>query len=486
MKKRIIIGLGIHALIFLAGGYYILTTINQATSKLDRLIQLHQVEILREHYLIQIRRVQTDLTLHDTRYAREFDTLFSRTRDMQLFIDTCFSCHHEPEPLDRIVALKDQTDLYQNALSRMLTVRANESHLLALQDDAFRAGEKLLGQVGDMIAMTGSRLEVDTQRTMREIADTKYVLYLLVVIGPFLSTWLGFIFISSLTSPVKTLVRATKKIEEGDLDHRVVGLRDEFGEVASAMNEMAGSLKDQIQKMQRVEQMVVVGELAAGLAHEIKNPLAGIKVAMQVLSEEDYLTEEDRKVICKVGDEVVRLETLMKSFLSFARPARPNPEPIEIDAMLNTTLAFYAGGKPKAKQSRLPIEIEKQLGAPPRTLADPMQLQQVFLNLVINAIDAMPQGGTLFVRTAFEEQEQVIVVEIADTGGGVKPEDADNIFRPFFTSKPKGTGLGLAICRQLVEQHGGTIQLDTKQRPGACFVIRFPHRPVEEPTEATG
>jgi signal transduction histidine kinase len=325
MKKKIIIGLSVHALIFIAGGYYILHTVNGATSKLDRVIELHQVEILREHYLLQIRRVQTDLTLQDTRYERKFDAQFSNIRNMQMFVDTCFECHHEPGPLARIVNLKRQTVEFQDALSRIMTVRADPQHLLELQDAAFQTGETLIGQVGEMIASTGARLEADTLRTMREINDTKYALYLLVVIAPLFSTWLGFTFISSLTRPIKTLVGATKKIESGDLDHRVVGLQGEFGQVANAMNEMAGSLKEQIHKMQRTEQMVVVGELAAGLAHEIKNPLAGIKVAMEVLAEEDYLPDEDRKVIRKVGEEVTRLEILMKSFLSFARPTRPKP-----------------------------------------------------------------------------------------------------------------------------------------------------------------
>jgi signal transduction histidine kinase len=105
---------------------------------------------------------------------------------------------------------------------------------------------------------------------------------------------------------------------------------------------------------------------------------------------------------------------------------------------------------------------------------------------VINAIDAMPDGGTLKVRTSFDGEQRMIGVEIADTGSGVDPKDADNIFRPFFTSKPKGTGLGLAICRQLVEQHGGTIHVDPSDRDGARFVVRLPHRPVVEAPGAEG
>jgi signal transduction histidine kinase len=386
--------------------------------------------------------------------------------------------------LDRIQELKQRTDLYQDGLSRVLTIRANEQRLAEEQDAAFRLGEDLIGAVGEMIAIAGSRLEAATQKTMEEIDDTKYILYLLVGLGPLLSTWLGFVFISSLTSPVNVLVDATKKYEAGDLDHRVAGLRDEFGEVADAINEMAGSLKEQMLKMQRTEQMVVAGKLAAGLAHEIKNPLAGIKVAMHVLAEETYLSDEDREVVQKVGQEVTRLESLMKSFLDFARPRKPQPDAIDVNTLMNTTLAFHARGRSETAKQGSEIEIAKDLGSVPSTMADPMQMQQVFLNLVINAVDAMPDGGTLSVRTSYDEEASVISVEIADTGSGIDPQDRDKIFQPFVTSKPKGTGLGLAICKQIVEQHEGSITLDGNPGDGARFVVRLPLKSVRVGGEA--
>ncbi len=479
MRKRIIIGLGLHAIIFIAGGLYILQIIEGATARLDNLIQLHQVEIMREHYLNQIRRVQADLTLRGTQHARQFDTVVSQIRNMQMFIDTCFGCHHAPPVLERIADLKRRTGFYQDHLSRVLTIRANEERLAKEQDAAFRLGEDLIDRVGEMIAIAGSRLETATQQTMMEIENTKYILYLLVGIGPLLSTWLGFVVISSLSSPGPGLVDATKKFEDGDLDYRVVGLKDEFGEVARSINEMAASLKKQMLEMQHTEQMVVLGELAAGLAHEIKNPLAGIKVAMHVLAEENYLSEEDRDVVRRVGQEVTRLESLMKHFLDFARPRKPQFDAIDVNALVNTTLAFYTTGKSRSANRASGIEIAKDLGSIPSTMADPMQLKQVILNLVINAVDAMPGGGTLSVKTSYDEGPGLITIEVADTGVGVDPKDADKIFQPFFTSKPKGTGLGLAICRQLIEQHEGSITLGRNADRGARFIVSLPLRPVD-------
>jgi signal transduction histidine kinase len=474
MKKKIAIGLAVYSVVFLLAGVYVIRTIRNATSSLDRLITLHQVEILREHYLLQIKKVQADLMLKGTVYSRSFDSVVMHVMGMGRLIDTCFECHHSPRGMERLNGLKQQTDKYKDALSRVLMVRADTDRLATEKDIAFRIGDDLIEQVGDMIAFTTSRLEVNTHKAMSEIERTKYILYVLVAMGPILSALLGYIFISGLTRPVKVLVDSTRKLKGGDLDHRVAGLKDEFGEVAASFNEMAGSLKEQMQKMQRTEQMVVVGELAAGLAHEIKNPMAGIKVAMSVLSEESYISSEDKAVLQKVVAEITQLEGLMKSFLNFAKPQKPRLEPVNVNQMLNTTLTFHlkhqtigAGGSGK-------IEIVKELSELPITLADPTQLQRVFLNLFLNALHAMPRGGELGVRTRLEEDGKSIRIEISDTGSGIREDLINKVFQPFFTTKPKGTGLGLAISRQMIEQHGGTISVANRPVGGVLFTILLP------------
>jgi signal transduction histidine kinase len=352
-------------------------------------------------------------------------------------------------------------------------VSANASRLAAEEDAAFRIGEELLAQINDMIAITTSRLAENTQRALTQIERTKYYLYGLVALGPLISAAMGFVFILGLTRPVRVLVESTRKLKGGDLDHRVARMEDEFGELADSFNEMAASLKVQMTKMQRAEQMAVVGQLAAGLAHEVKNPMAGIKVAMNVLAEEKYIQPEDRTVLQKVVGEITRLEGLMKDFLNFAKPQKPRFESVNINQVLNTTLTFYLkahsiGGKNER------IRIEKDFREVPAALADTSQLQQVFLNLFLNAIEAMPEGGTLGVRTCPEEENRSIRIEVSDTGKGIREDLLDRVFQPFFTTKPKGTGLGLAISRQLIEQHEGTIEVSANPGGGTRFTIRIP------------
>jgi signal transduction histidine kinase len=471
MKRKIVIGLAIYSVVFLLAGVYVIRTIRNATTSLDRLITLHQVEILREHYLLEIKKVQSDLILTDSRYSRSFDAIVTHVMGMGGLIDTCFECHHSPRGMERLNGLKRQTDKYKDALSRVLTIRANTARLAAEKDTAFRIGEELISQVGDMIAFTTSRLEENTQKALSEIERTKYLLYVLVALGPLVSALLGYSFLSGLTRPVKVLVESTRKLKGGDLDHRVAGLKDEFGEVAIAFNEMAGSLKEQMQKMHRTEQMMVVGELAAGLAHEIKNPMAGIKVAMSVLSDEAYISTEDKVVLQKVVAEITQLEGLMKSFLNFTKPQMPRLEPVNVNQMLHTTLTFHL--KHQALGSGK-IEIVKEFGELPPTLADPTQLQQVFLNLFLNALHAMPRGGELGVRTFLEEGGKTIRIEVSDTGSGIREDLIAKVFQPFFTTKPKGTGLGLAISRQIIERHDGTIDVANRPGGGVLFTIRLP------------
>jgi signal transduction histidine kinase len=480
MKRKILIGLGIITVIFFCGSGYIIYTIDSSTTRLDDMIMLHQVEILREHYLIQIKRVQADLLLKDTRYPRSFDIFVKDILNMGKIIATCYDCHHDKEIVDKINSLDQRTDDYKNALSRVLTIRANTARLSREEDYAFLTGEELIKEVRDMIERTRTNLEARREIALSDITKTKYILYFLVGIIPLLSGTFAYVFLREITKPMEKLLDSTRRLKSGDLDHRVEELEHEFGELAVSFNEMASSLKEQMVKMQRTEQMVVVAQLAAGLAHEIKNPLAGIKVAMNVLSEEASLSEEDRAVLGKVIEEIKHLDSLMKNFLNFAKPPKPTLSSLNVNDLLWTTLAFYIKSDAIHPGKTNGIRIDKDFHPLPSTMADRMQLQQVFLNIVLNAIDAMPKGGTLTIRTSYSEETGRIRVEIADTGKGIGDGAAAKIFEPFFTTKSKGTGLGLAISKQLVEQHGGSITAANNPGGGATFEILLPRVPPEE------
>ena len=223
MKKKIIIGLSIFSLLFFLGGIYIIVTIEKATSTLDNLITLHQVEILREHLLIHIKRVQGDLNLKSTRYARTVDTMISNVKNMENMSVTCFGCHHSEDVQNRLVDLRNELDIYKDAISRVLTIRANDRRLKFEEDIAFRKGEDLLEEVNTMINVSTLKLSNKTKTALRDISGTKTILYLLVAIGPILTAVLGFIFVKSFTRPVNVLLDATRRLEGGDLDYRITG-----------------------------------------------------------------------------------------------------------------------------------------------------------------------------------------------------------------------------------------------------------------------
>ncbi len=475
MKRKILLGLSLFAVAFVAGGSYIAYTIESATSRLDFLIMLHQVEILREHLLLQVRGVQYDLVTSGTPYEPGADNLISHALNMGKALGTCFECHHVPEMEANIIDLRRDIEGYEHAISRVLTVEGSPARVKAEKDAAFRTGERLIDKVNGIVRTSNRRLEDRTNRALREIGETKVMLYALLAVTPLLIGVLAYLFVTGLTRPVNVLLQATRKLKGGDLDHRVEGLRGEFGELAASFNEMAASLKEQMARMQRTEQMVVAGELAAGLAHEIKNPLAGIKVSMEVLAAETRLGEEDLEVLSRVREEVKKIEVLMKSFLNFAKPPRPRREHVDVNGLVDSTIAFSLGRRPSPAGNGNGIDVVKRFDPGlPAVEADPMLIQQAFLNVILNASEAMAGGGRLVVETSRDPAGGSISVSFSDTGGGMDPEVLEGVFQPFFTTKPGGTGLGLSITRQLVERHGGSVGASNNDLGGTTITIVLP------------
>jgi signal transduction histidine kinase len=287
---------------------------------------------------------------------------------------------------------------------------------------------------------------------------------------------LAFILINGLTRPINSLLDATRRLKAGDLDYRIGGLYGEFGEVADSFNEMAASLKKQMQEMQRTEQLRVCGEMAAGLAHEIRNPLAGMKVSIEVLLAELNLQERDREVLVKVIEQIRNIELLMKNLLNYARPVAAHPVSFNINRVLEKSVyfierqpAFLSGDPPK----KMIKELDESL---PEIVGDPQQLQQVFLNLLLNAADAIPDGGEITVKTRWNEEGGSVAIGVHNTGKGIPPEVMGRIFQPFFTTKGKGkgTGLGLAVSKRIVEEHGGTIAVANALSGGVTVTIILP------------
>ena len=463
-------------MISFVGGFYIVSSIERGTSTLDNLIRLHQIEILREQLLFQLKRVQTDLYTKNTRYARGAAIVVGHVRGVDMMMRKCFDCHHSQTVTLMLNDLNDGISDYKDAISRMLTIRADVSRLEAEEDVAFAVGNDLLIKVNYMIVVATKNLENKTRDILKMIDVSKKVLFIIIAIGPFFAAFFALVFIRSVTKPINVLLGATRRIKNVELGYRIKDdLKDEFAELATAFNDMASSLERQYHKMQRAEQLTVYGEMAAGLAHEIKTPLAGIKGAMKLFSQERTLSEENTSVLVQVIDEIKRIETLMKELLNYARPPKSNFMSMDLNDLLEKVIGLLSQYPSFSRDGSGKINIVKDFDKNmPTVEIDPLQQQQVFLNLFLNAADAMPEGGVLTVKTLHDSSADSMQVVVSDTGKGIKENVMDEVFKPFFTTKPKGTGLGLATTKRLIEQHGGTISVRNIHGEGASFKINFP------------
>jgi two-component system sensor histidine kinase HydH len=240
------------------------------------------------------------------------------------------------------------------------------------------------------------------------------------------------------------------------------------------------------QQMKEKDRLAALGEMSAGLAHEIRNPLAAIKGAIQYLDPKK-LPAEDREFLEIMVEEVNRLNGVVTQFLDYSRPLKPSMAPTDVNEVLEKTFKLLEPEVPGGV--RLEVELAEWV---PRVQADAEQLKQVFLNLALNAFQAMPKGGRLSVSTRVARDElafwregarraDVVEVRFRDTGPGIPEEARDSIFVPFYTTKEKGTGLGLAICQRLVKAHQGSIVVRSAPGEGAEFLVSLPGLREERP-----
>jgi signal transduction histidine kinase len=236
----------------------------------------------------------------------------------------------------------------------------------------------------------------------------------------------------------------------------------------------------------RMDRMASLGVLASGIAHEIRNPLAGIKAMAQTLQEELETEDTKNEYIERIVRQVNRLDELLKSFFSYARPQRPNPVRSKIPDIVREVLPLF---RRKIKDNNIIVK-EVYSRSLKEIFVDFHQIEQVFFNLIINAIDAMKEGGTLTIRARLPEETQPIIdrrqripklfsdiyneITISDTGVGMDNETMNNMYNPFFTTKPNGTGLGLSIVYQIILEHGGQITVDSELDKGTTFRILLP------------
>lgn len=237
------------------------------------------------------------------------------------------------------------------------------------------------------------------------------------------------------------------------------------------------------QRIQQTERLQSLGTLAAGIAHEIRNPLATINFNAQMLQREVPLDENQSQMLADLIQEVRKIDNIVREVLSFARPREPQFLPSNLNDIVR-----YCHNLSKVHIRKAKIDLTLSLDpSMPEIIMDSDQIGQVVMNLMINAVEAMPQGGRMEVQTRVEPAAGRVVLSVKDTGEGILPEDEGRIFDPFFTRKAEGTGLGLSVCRRILERHGAHMEVESQVGQGSVFRVVFPmmkknDRPPEEET----
>jgi signal transduction histidine kinase len=269
------------------------------------------------------------------------------------------------------------------------------------------------------------------------------------------------------------------KVEAGDLAARVeFRSRDELGKVALTFNSMVETLwraKQDLEimhqrELERSQKMATLGELAAGLAHEIRNPLTGISTAAEVIR--DGLKKDDprKKIFDEIIDQAFRLEKVVSNLLQFASTSPPQFSLLSIHEIIEMTIEHFS--HPLENQR---IRVEKELTSDlPPVPGDPKQIQQALMNIILNSIQAMPHGGNLRFQTFFRAEEGMAHLTITDSGVGIPAELIPKIFKPFYSSKAKGAGLGLAVVERVIREHGGKVNISSQIGLGTTLEIFLP------------
>lgn len=290
-------------------------------------------------------------------------------------------------------------------------------------------------------------------------------------------------------NPLGRLIKSMEKVAKGDLDVEVkVTGQDEIATLTNHYNEMVQHLhflqqereKEQKIRLQRAEHLATVGEMAASLAHEIKNPLAGVSSALSVLLEQGFISSEAQEIYRTMQDDLKRINRVLEDLLLYARPRPMEWQPVDLADIVRSTVSRL---EPRAKE--MGVHLVTRIGTSGEYLrGDTNQLHQLIYNLCLNAMDAVGPHGIVEVgvRVVWETHEVELFVE--DNGPGVPEDQMDKIFRPFYSTKLHGTGLGLPICLRIVEGHGGQIDVQSQPGRGARFVVRLPLHSDRKPPES--
>ncbi len=412
--------------------------------------------------------------------------------------EQCYACHAVGKPLEKLSTPK-RTRIFKpangNKVLGMITPIYNEPECSSASCHAHPASQKVLGVLD--ISMSLNTIEHEIKRM--EIRS----IIIGIVTMFFLSILMIIVIKNIIGKPIKKLTAGTNRIANGNLEERiVVNTHDEMGELANAFNDMMNKLNEAKNELLnlvetlenkveerthalkaaqdnliRSEKLASIGKLSATVAHEINNPITGvltyIKLMLKKLKRNDTSEEDIKKYIEYLSimeRETERTSGIVKNLLDFSRQREPHYKLVDIGTIIEETLMLV-----RNQINLQGINVIKSFSEIPQTLADADQLKQAFMNIIINACEAMKEGEKkLTIETGFDNSKKDIKISIKDTGTGIPEEDINKVFEPFYTTKEKGTGLGLAVVYGIITKHQGRIDISSKKGEGTTVKLTIP------------
>ena len=438
--------------------YFGISEINKANLVLERYEDLYDT-------ILEIRRYEKNFLLYKNRenIAEALDYL---QHARKLYAQLTDSAETGPK-IDLLRRLNKDIEDYNEVLNVQRNGLANTGPTEESQEQIRSIGKRMVDRAHELMARSRSSVALMARRGMRWLLMTTGLILVLFAVGAVLVN-------RKVIRPLVTLERATEKIGRGDFGpiHHHTRIESEVDRLVVAFNRMVEELEARQEQIIHSRKIASLGTLVSGVAHELNNPINNIILTIDTLVGKRQITNERRAALLEdILNQAIRASGIVKNLLDFSRAEATAVQEVDIGQLVKETIQL-AENQISLNKINLSQEIDPAL---PAVRGSRQGLQQVFLNLILNAVQAMPGGGDLTVRTVLDKEAR-IVFTVQDTGVGIAPENLPHIFDPFFTTKEvgQGTGLGLSVSYGIIKKHGGRITVDSAPGKGSTFAVILP------------
>jgi len=480
MRQRIIVCLSIILLLCLVGNVIAVLCLESSTRSLSLLADSHRVQAMRADLVSSAVRVEADLLAFRAGDPHHPELRVGNTDRLRNALHQCTECHHRAEIRIKLDTLQETFEAYAGSADPLFdadVLVGSESEVQAAQ----RRVDRLVVLATELSDLARSHLTIRSSEAMRGVGLAWKVLVATMIVALAAGIAVAIHLKRRLTQPVAAMLAGIEKVRHGDLDHTIpVGGDEEFQKLADAFNDANASLRVAREGVLQAERMAAVGKLAAGVAHEVGNPLASISSIVQLM-QRGANTESNAKKLQIMMDEIARISRIVRDLLIFSKPAAAKKrEPVDVVALVQRAITLLSyDRRSKNLQTTLHHDVSVR-----HISADEDRLMLVFTNIIINAYDAIasdpPSDAEGALQISCRQDGDETELRFEDNGPGMTSEEMAQAFEPFFTTKPpgSGTGLGLWVCYQVVKSHSGRITVQSEPGKGVRIVIRLPRDPA--------